>query len=168
MARLRVGDVAAVAGVSRQTIYNEFGDKFGLTKAVAVRLAHRVMDVVEAEALRQPTLAEAAAAGTTAGLRAGQNQPLIRVAVSRREPDDMLSLLTTDAADVMEAVRERIAVVARHYYPTTSPAILELASDVIARLAISHLICPTESIERFARKIAAVVEAITASASAHG
>jgi AcrR family transcriptional regulator len=43
-AGLRMADVAARAGVSRQTVYNEFGNKAALTQAVALRTASEFLD----------------------------------------------------------------------------------------------------------------------------
>ena len=40
-AAVRMSDVAAATGVSRQTVYNEFGSRYGLAQGYAVRLAGR-------------------------------------------------------------------------------------------------------------------------------
>lgn len=40
-------DVARAAGVSRQTIYNEFGSRLGLAQAYALRLADRLVDDID-------------------------------------------------------------------------------------------------------------------------
>lgn len=40
-------DVARAAGVSRQTIYNEFGSRHGLAQAYALRLADRLVDEID-------------------------------------------------------------------------------------------------------------------------
>ncbi|MFH8365684.1 TetR family transcriptional regulator [Streptomyces sp. NPDC018031] len=44
---VRMVEVAAAAGVSRQTLYNEFGDKDGLAHALVRRAADRYLDGVE-------------------------------------------------------------------------------------------------------------------------
>ena len=41
-----LADVARTAGVSRQTIYNEFGSRQGLAQGYALRLADRLVDDV--------------------------------------------------------------------------------------------------------------------------
>ena len=41
---ITLSDVARTAGVSRQTIYNEFGSRQGLAQAYAMRLADRLVD----------------------------------------------------------------------------------------------------------------------------
>src|ERR1700760_3793097 len=39
-------DVARAAGISRQTIYNEFGSRQGLARGYALRLADRLVDTI--------------------------------------------------------------------------------------------------------------------------
>ncbi|HEY9439620.1 MAG TPA: helix-turn-helix domain-containing protein, partial [Streptomyces sp.] len=46
-AAVRMVDVAAIAGVSRQTLYNEFGSKEGLARAVVRRAADGYLAGVE-------------------------------------------------------------------------------------------------------------------------
>src|SRR3546814_14886266 len=41
-------DVARAAGISRQTIYNEFGSRQGLAEGYALRLADRLVNAVDA------------------------------------------------------------------------------------------------------------------------
>src|SRR6195952_885063 len=41
---ITLADVAKVAGISRQTIYNEFGSRQGLAQGYALRLADRLVD----------------------------------------------------------------------------------------------------------------------------
>src|SRR5437763_12717640 len=48
-ARTRMADVAAAAGVSRQTLYNEFGSKDALAQALAMREVEQFIAVTEAD-----------------------------------------------------------------------------------------------------------------------
>src|SRR5690606_30847838 len=43
---ITLSDVAKAAGISRQTIYNEFGSRQGLAEGYALRLADRLVDAV--------------------------------------------------------------------------------------------------------------------------
>src|ERR1700691_897669 len=44
---ITLSDVARTAGISRQTIYNEFGSRQGLAQGYALRLADRLVGAVE-------------------------------------------------------------------------------------------------------------------------
>ena len=44
---ITLSDVASAAGISRQTIYNEFGSRQGLAQGYAMRLADRLVDAVD-------------------------------------------------------------------------------------------------------------------------
>src|SRR6516162_2707430 len=43
---ITLADVARAAGISRQTIYNEFGSRQGLAQGYALRLADRLVDTI--------------------------------------------------------------------------------------------------------------------------
>ena len=45
---ITLSDVAKAAGISRQTIYNEFGSRQGLAQGCARRLSDRLVDAVDA------------------------------------------------------------------------------------------------------------------------
>ena len=56
---ITLSDVAKAAGISRQTIYNEFGSRQGLAQGYALRLADRLVENSEVfllggESLRKP------------------------------------------------------------------------------------------------------------------
>ncbi|MGH3968347.1 MAG: TetR family transcriptional regulator AlkX, partial [Mycobacterium sp.] len=44
---ITLADVARAAGISRQTIYNEFGSRQGLAQGYALRLADRLVNAVD-------------------------------------------------------------------------------------------------------------------------
>lgn len=83
---VRMVDVAAAAGVSRQTLYNEFGSKDGLARALVRREADSFLAGVER------SLADTARDGADAGdccaalalwtLRAARANPLVRAALT--------------------------------------------------------------------------------------
>lgn len=161
IARLRVGQVAAAAGVSRQTVYNEFGDKFGLAEALALRIVKRLMRVLQAAMTEQPSLPEAAAAGLTVALRAARAEPLVRLVLDRDDRDDFIALVTTDAGSVLQAAHDQVVEIATRLWPQERPEDVELAADVVVRLAVSHIVCKTEPVEETAKKVARLVEAIS-------
>lgn len=75
---VRMVDVATAAGVSRQTLYNEFGGKAGLGRALVRLEAERYLDGVD-RALSTPAQpAERLAAVAEWTVRAARARPLVR------------------------------------------------------------------------------------------
>ncbi|MFD7502525.1 TetR/AcrR family transcriptional regulator [Streptomyces sp. NPDC059850] len=84
-ARIRMTDVAASAGVSRQTLYNEFGGKDGLALALVRREAERYLSGVERALTGVPGAAgpgERLAAAAVWTVRAGTENPLVRAVLT--------------------------------------------------------------------------------------
>ncbi|MFJ9405925.1 TetR/AcrR family transcriptional regulator [Streptomyces sp. NPDC101393] len=90
-AAVRMVDVAAAAGVSRQTLYNEFGSKEGLARALVHRETANYLAGVEKALTRDGRQAAAGPPGDAAGrvvaaatwtLRAARTNPLVRAALT--------------------------------------------------------------------------------------
>lgn len=83
---VRMVDVAAAAGVSRQTLYNEFGTKEGLGAALVGRLVEGFLDgavAAAAEAARESADPAASCAGAAAWmLRSARDEPIVRSALT--------------------------------------------------------------------------------------
>ncbi|MET9466695.1 TetR/AcrR family transcriptional regulator [Streptomyces sp. NPDC006544] len=75
---VRMVDVAASAGVSRQTLYNEFAGKTGLGHALVRRDAAWYLDGVERALLSPGGRAERLVAVAEWTVRASQTRPLVR------------------------------------------------------------------------------------------
>ncbi|MER5441042.1 helix-turn-helix domain-containing protein [Streptomyces sp. NPDC002790] len=154
---VRMVDVAAVAGVSRQTLYNEFGSKEGLARALVRREADAYLAGVD-RALKEGGL-DAVAEWTVAGAR---RNPLVRAALtgcwSERLPSPTLSAVPSSSSvpaqrradgplpapgDFVVAVRDRS--VAALGVPGAAKGEAEaLARDceVAVRLALSCVLAP--------------------------
>ncbi|MBT2385208.1 TetR/AcrR family transcriptional regulator, partial [Streptomyces sp. ISL-11] len=82
---VRMVDVAAAAGVSRQTLYNEFGSKDGLARALVRREAESFLAGVE-RALGGPgpgaDAGDRCAATAAWILRTARANPLVRAALT--------------------------------------------------------------------------------------
>ncbi|MCX4691118.1 TetR/AcrR family transcriptional regulator [Streptomyces sp. NBC_01408] len=75
---VRMVDVAAAAGVSRQTLYNEFGGKAGLGRALVRREADRYLDGVDRALGTPATAADRLLAVAEWTVRAARAQPVVR------------------------------------------------------------------------------------------
>ncbi|MET8469583.1 TetR/AcrR family transcriptional regulator [Streptomyces sp. NPDC006422] len=154
---VRMVDVAAVAGVSRQTLYNEFGSKEGLARALVRREADAYLAGVD-RALKEGGL-DAVAEWTVASAR---RNPLVRAALtgcwSERLPSPTLSAVPSSSSvpaqrradgplpgpgDFVAAVRDRsVAALGVPGGPKPDAESLTRDCEVAVRLALSCVMAP--------------------------
>jgi AcrR family transcriptional regulator len=157
-ARARMADVARAAGVSRQTLYYEFGTKDALAEALALREAERYTAGAEAAMEgHEGSPAEAIAAATEFTLREAESNPLLK-AVLTDDAGTLLPYLTTRAEGILTAVRARIASYCSEHWPHLPAEDVELAADTVVRLTVSHLVLPGGRPEQTAGSIARLVD----------
>lgn len=154
--RTRMADVAAAAGVSRQTLYNEFGSKDALAAALAMREVERFIAGTE-RALDEahpgdPTAAAAAAALYT--LQQAADNPLLKAALVD-DTGGLLSFLTTRGESTYAAARASFENYYSSHWPELSPRAVAAAAETIVRLTISYLVLPSdEPAETIAHRLA--------------
>jgi AcrR family transcriptional regulator len=166
-AAVTMAKVAAIAGVSRQTVYNEYGAKATLGQAMVLRELERFLASVAHELDTHDDLVEAIRAAAEQTLRSAQQNPLLnRVlasahGVSAGAPgadSDLLPFLTTDAEPLIAAAKEVIAArIIRFPDLGMSPAELDTAIDAIVRLVLSHVMQPGGEPARTADDVAWIV-----------
>ncbi|MFF8590974.1 TetR/AcrR family transcriptional regulator [Streptomyces sp. NPDC015220] len=165
---VRMVDVAAAAGVSRQTLYNEFGGKEGLARALVRREADCYLAGVEhaLAAHSDPSERLTAAAEWTAS--AARGNALVRAMLtgcwSERLPTPTLSAAPAASAvpaqrradgplpspgDLLAAVRDRavaalsaVSAASAPSGPDADGADLAAACELVFRLALSCVAAP--------------------------
>ncbi|WDZ87437.1 TetR/AcrR family transcriptional regulator [Micromonospora cathayae] len=164
---VRMGGVARAAGVSRQTVYNEFGSRAGLAEALARREVDRFVGAVRAVLRRHdddvPAGAYAAIAHT---LTEAADNPLIKAILSgpRGGSDELLPYLTTRAELVLAEAAGAVREWAAGRLPDADPAALAFAADAVVRLVVSHIVLPSASPERTAHALAELAVRLLSSA----
>ncbi|MFJ1751634.1 TetR family transcriptional regulator [Kitasatospora sp. NPDC088134] len=162
--RLRMTQVAAVAGVSRQTVYNEFGSKDALGEALFGRELERcllgIRQHLDAHRADPRAAAEAAALFT---LRLAGGNPLARamLTAARDGEDGLLAHLTTRAEPVFETASAMLDAYAAEVWPAIDPDSRALAADTVVRLTASHVVQGAATPEDSARRIAEVFVRVT-------
>jgi AcrR family transcriptional regulator len=157
--RMPLAELAARAGVSRQTLYKEFGSKDGLAQALSARETEiylsELATVLEAFP-DDPVAGTRAAVAHT--LRTGADDPLLKAILSSaRGPSELLPLLTTRAEPLLESSRKLLTAYLTSHWPHLSTRDVALVADAAIRLTVSHLVLPLAPIERTAEDIATLV-----------
>ncbi len=142
-ADVTMADVALAAGVSRQTLYKEFGSREEFAQALVLREADGLLDAVE-QAMRdnhdQPAVALAAAFDVY--LTAAAENPLIRAVVGADGAAELLTLLTTHGEPLLERSSQRLKTLLHAGWPLMGERDAELLSECLVRLAISYAALP--------------------------
>lgn len=154
---VRMGELAAEVGLSRQALHNEFGTKGQLGS----ELLHREFDELVtgfATALSDHSADVATAIREAAlfTLEAITGDPLLRTVISGRGDENLLALLTTRS----DWLILRMAAVLRDWatteFPSISAARVEEMVEPICRLALSTGVAPTAPLKEAADSLARV------------
>lgn len=154
---VRMQDVAAAAGVSRQTVYNEFGDKWGLAQAVVIRHNERYLDGIDAVLSEHDDLYSAVVAAVTYTLETSADDRLKKAVLTGEGGDEMLPLLTTQAEPVLFAASDRITEHALRHWPHLDRDALTEITGAAVRLTTSHIMLPSGPPDEVAHFIARMV-----------
>ncbi|MET7685862.1 TetR/AcrR family transcriptional regulator [Streptomyces sp. NPDC005423] len=159
---VRMVDVAVAAGVSRQTLYNEFGSKEGLARALVRREADGYLGGVERALATHTGARERLTATAEWTASAARENALVRALLtgcwSERLPSPTLSAVPSSSAvpaqrradgplpspaDLVAIVRDR-AVGALSAYDAGTPDTADLARrcELVVRLALSCVAAP--------------------------
>jgi AcrR family transcriptional regulator len=136
-----MGDVAAAAGVSRQTLYKEFGSRDEFAQAFVLREADGFIAAVEGALdahLDDPQAALTAAFGLF--LTAAEQDPLIRAAI--HGGGEMLPFVTTHGQTLVAGAAERLCWAIASRWPQAHEHDAALLSECLVRLAISYATLP--------------------------
>ncbi|HKT04885.1 MAG TPA: TetR family transcriptional regulator [Rugosimonospora sp.] len=151
---VRMAQVAAVVGVSRQTVYNEFTNKAGLAEALAVREVTRFVGDVRTNLFAHGEDIRAGAyAAILHVLREAAANPLIKAILTsaRGGSDELLPFLTTRAELVLVAATAVMQEWAQAHAPGVPEDEFAFGAESIVRVVVSHIVLPTSSAEDTAR-----------------
>ncbi|MFE0023048.1 TetR family transcriptional regulator [Amycolatopsis sp. NPDC059021] len=157
-AGLRMADVAARSGVSRQTVYNEFGNKAALVQAVALRTASEFLDGIRQRVEVAEDLLTAIHRAVVYTIEHARENRLVAAALGTEAGEDLLPLLTTKGEPILTAAAELAAGQYLEFEPELSPASAALLAETVVRLSLSHLTLSTHSAAEAADAVVAVLE----------
>jgi len=148
---ITMSDVARTAGVSRQTLYKEFGSRDEFAQAFVIHVGERFLDEVDAavrEHLDDPRAAIGAALATF--LRTAGDDPLVRVLLGDDGTGGMLPFVTTQGMPVVVFATARLFETISDGWPEAPPEKAQLLAESLVRLAISYITAPSASPDRTA------------------
>ena len=150
-----MGDIAATAGVSRQTLYKEFGNKSEFAVNLTIHEGERFLGAVE-DAVRAHTdnPRDAIRAALELFLRTGGEDPLIRMVVTDDGSGGMLPFVTTQGMPVTVWATARLSATIEEGWPQASKADVSLLAEALVRLAISYITNPTGTPDKTADSVA--------------
>ena len=145
---ITMAEVAAAAGVSRQTLYKEFGSRDEFAQAFVIHEGERFLDVVEAAVREHLDDAHAAVgAALDTFLRTAGEDPLVRMMLSDDGTGGMLPFVTTQGMPVVLWATARLSTVIQEGWPQAPVEKTQLLAESLVRLAISYITVPTASSE---------------------
>jgi AcrR family transcriptional regulator len=148
---ITMSDIAGAAGVSRQTLYKEFGSRDEFGQAFVIHEGERFLDGVDAavrEHLDDPRAAVGAALETF--LRTAGEDPLVRILLSDDGTGGMLPFVTTQGMPVVQWATARLTATIEDGWPQAPDADVKLLAESLVRLAISYITAPSDSPEKTA------------------
>jgi AcrR family transcriptional regulator len=148
---ITMSDIAGTAGVSRQTLYKEFGSRDEFSQAFVIHEGERFLDGVDAavrEHLDDPHSAVRAALEKF--LRAAGEDPLVRLLLSDDGTGGMLPLVTTQGMPVVQWATARLTATIQEGWPQAPADKTALLAESLTRLAISYITAPTDPPETIA------------------
>ncbi len=156
---ITMADIARTAGVSRQTLYKEFGSRDEFAQAFVLREGERFLRAVEGAILgnREDPHFALRSAFTVFLTVAGENA-LVRSALTGQGAGSILPLVTTQGEPVVGFATIGLTEIIATGWPQAERADVELLSENLVRLAISYLTLPKGSVEETSEAVTRLLD----------
>jgi AcrR family transcriptional regulator len=143
---ITLSDVARAAGISRQTIYNEFGSRQGLAQGYALRLADHLVDTIHvALDAHVGDIYEAFLQGFRDFFAESAQDPLVISLLTGVAKPDLLQIITTDSAPIITRASARLTLALTQSWVAASDEDAGVLARAIVRLALSYVSMPPEA-----------------------
>jgi AcrR family transcriptional regulator len=164
-----MADVAAAAGVSRQTVYNEFRSRQGLATAYALRLTDEFVDLIsEAVLSHEGRVKRALAEGFSDFFASVATDPLIQSLLAGQAKPDLLRLITTDAGPLIDQASGRISALLQHSWVQADETAAVRIARAVVRMALSYVSMPPEADRDVADDLAEIFAPVVDAAAGGG
>jgi AcrR family transcriptional regulator len=154
---LKMAEVGRRVGVSRQTVYNEFKDRWGLLQAVAARETERFLVEVNAALGEHGDPIDGLRAAVERALTLAVDNPLVKAALGQPGSDQASQLLTTRGQQVLELSHQRLDAHVREHWPDVPARDASTCVDIALRVVLSHIVNPGAAPAVVASQVAQVL-----------
>ncbi len=151
--------IASQAGVSRQTLYNEFGSRDSFAQTYALRAADRFLtDVLEAFTEHRDDPHRALRRGFEVFLELAAKDPMVRHIILRDQgSDELLALFTTRGKPIIDMATVRLRARILELWQQADPGDVQVLADGLVRLGIIHVGLPSSSTRQSADDVTALL-----------
>jgi AcrR family transcriptional regulator len=155
---ITMSEIACAAGVSRQTVYNEFGSRAVFAQALVLREAARFIDAVQSTIAANAGDPRVALQATfELFLTVAAENPLVSAIVSGDGADELIALFTTRGETLVEMASARLTEVLLASWPVVPREEAELLGETLVRLAISYAALPKGGPDETAESVASLL-----------
>ncbi|WP_038169666.1 TetR/AcrR family transcriptional regulator [Tomitella biformata] len=135
-----MADIATAAGMSRQTLYNEFKSRHGVAEAYALRLVDSYVDLFGAAVTGHPGDVQGGLEkGFADFLIEAATDPLVQSALAGTAKLDVMRLVTTDGGVILDAASVRLAKIAMDAWGLQDYAAAARIGRLVVRQAMSFI-----------------------------
>lgn len=151
-------DVANAAGISRQTLYKEFGTRKGLAQGYALRLTDSLVSAVDdAVYANEGDALQTLYVAFTEFFSRSASDPLVLSMLTDDPPPDLLRLVTTESGVLIEHAAARLAQTFERSWLRTSPHNADVLGRTVVRLALSYISMPPDNSADVAADLASLL-----------
>ncbi len=166
--KLTMATIAKRAGVSRQTVYNEFGTKPQLAELLVMRELDTFLAVVRRNFLQHDDFVVAVRAAIEGALEASEESALLRAVLeSGHNGDSELLPFITQSQGLIDTATDFLILLVEERFPEIPlrGERLTLALETVVRLVLSHVTQPSRSPSETADGLAWIIGAVVGGAS---
>lgn len=149
--------VANRAGVSRQTLYNDFGSRNGLAIAYTEGMVDTYLDLVDEAMVAAPDLAAGIESMVRLLLEATTADPLVQRVQKGNAHHDLVRIVTADSGPLLDRIAGRLRDGLLRRWPDVEPRRAEAGAVVMARFGLGLVTMPPPAGTDLAPGIAAVL-----------
>lgn len=134
--------VAKRAGVSRQTLYNDFGSRNGLALAYTEGMVDAYLDLVDEAMAEAPDAAAGIESMVRLLLEATSSDPLIQRVQTGNAHHDLVRIVTSDSGPLLDRIAVRLRDGLLRRWPDLDPQRAEAGAVLMARFGLGLVTMP--------------------------